>query len=808
MTADQRREVIPGTAGAEEAAAFDALLSKVRANLRCRRGLQGLAWCSAAVLVLCLGTIGYMDAGQFDAARVESARWVFYGAAAVLFVALVLVRALTRLTDQRLANYLEAARPEFDALLLSALEARERVSVRAVVTPATPAPVESPELDAALMARAAQRCQALELDRQLESPMVRRSVWAVVAIAAVTFMLGTLGPEPLRHGFKLLLLPTASASAPNPYGLDVQPGNVQLPYGADLRISARGVGFDPDQLDLYYRTGDDQPWQRIQMRAANGEESPSEQTEPVWSTGFEHYVFDLERTAEYYVSSGELRSSTYQVDVLPRPAITGFDVTYHFPASTGRPPETIRDAREISAVKGTRVELHAHPDVQNPDPAAANQPSRARLVIDDRDVVPLELTDDILVGKLEVEKSGHFRIEMALGPGELYSVTPELPLTALDDGLPSVSFLRPGRDAKVTAIEELLVEVQAHDDLAVRDLEVVLSVNGEDDRVVPLIEDEPSSARLSRSHRLYLEDLSLAPGDLIAYHARARDAAGVARRTVTTDIFFLEVRPFDNTFREAGGGGGGGGRGGGGQGGEDTLAAQQKSLVVALFKLVRDQTTLEPEDIKDRSEALAEAQGRIRARTDAISRRIGARTLLDLNDGYQQMARELPKASAEMALVQATLTVRDSDAALPSARKALLHLQRAFAAFREVQVARQGRQGSGRARANANDLANLFKLEMDRFRSQYDHVQRGSRGGAEQPLDAVMERLRELAQRQQREVERARARAQRGMGGAQSQRELIAELEAAVRELKRLTRERPDPKSNRPSRSCKQPEMR
>ena len=61
----------------------------------------------------------------------------------------------------------------------------------------------------------------------------------------------------------------------------------------------------------------------------------------------------------------------------------------------------------------------------------------------------------------------------------------------------------------------------------------------------------------------------------------------------------------------------------------------------------------------------------------------------------------------------------------PPEQRALQHLQRAEAAFREVQVA-MGQQGGGGGAgcADAEDLADLFELELDRMRNQYETVQR------------------------------------------------------------------------------------
>ena len=74
-----------------------------------------------------------------------------------------------------------------------------------------------------------------------------------------------------------------------------------------------------------------------------------------------------------------------------------------------------------------------------------------------------------------------------------------------------------------------------------------------DARAVPQIEAQ---------HTLYLEDRGLAPGDLIAYHLRTTDADDDPARSIATDVYFMQVRPFDRNYRRArGGGGSGGGQG-------------------------------------------------------------------------------------------------------------------------------------------------------------------------------------------------------------------------------------------------------
>src|SRR4030095_15876675 len=88
-------------------------------------------------------------------------------------------------------------------------------------------------------------------------------------------------------------------------------------------------------------------------------------------------------------------------------------------------------------------------------------------------------------------------------------------------------------------------------------------------------------------------------------------------------------------------------------------------------------------------------------------------------------------------------------------------LERAEAVYRDVNVSMGGGGGGGGGaqQSNAEDLADLFELETDKLRNQYEQVQRGEQQQAQQQLDETLEKLKQLAARQQQENERARQRA-------------------------------------------------
>jgi hypothetical protein len=255
------------------------------------------------------------------------------------------------------------------------------------------------------------------------------------------------------------------------------------------------------------------------------------------------------------------------------------------------------------------------------------------------------------------------------------------------------------------------------------------SVNGGPEDTLDLYEGTRRTMEMSAGHTFYLEEMALEPGDLVSYYARVADNNRVdGRQTTTSDIYFMEVRPFGRDYRQAEQGGGGGGGGGGSDGLDGQFSEQQRQIVAATFKMVRDRDDYADVEYRENMATLALSQGRLRERVEAVVRRIQDRGVMQSDSGFIKIMEELPAAAAEMLTSEEELGERDAREALPAAQRALQHLQRAEAAFRDVQVSmgqQGGGGGSGQQQSNAEDLADLFELELDKMQNQYESVQRG-----------------------------------------------------------------------------------
>jgi hypothetical protein len=194
-------------------------------------------------------------------------------------------------------------------------------------------------------------------------------------------------------------------------------------------------------------------------------------------------------------------------------------------------------------------------------------------------------------------------------------------------------------------------------------------------------------------------------------------------KRASSDLYFLQVRPLRKEFRRAESQAGGGGGGGGQQVG--ALSQQQRQIIAATFNVQRDRRTMSADKVRESSVVIALAQARLREQVDGLVTRMNSR-LVEQDPAFKKIAELLPQAVTEMRNAEAKLQKADPQGALEPEQKALQFLQKAEEEY-EVQVStsrNQGGGGGGGQNSMAEDLADLFELELDKMANQYETAQR------------------------------------------------------------------------------------
>lgn len=747
------------------------VIRRVRSRWRTRRLLLGLAAAAGAGGLVLAVSSAAMDALRYEPWVVRALSLAVWGLFAAGVWRFVWRPLRSRVSDRQVALYVEEHDPTLRETVISGVELGSGQDCR----PASAAGI-SPELTRLVIEEAVRRLETLEEGRMVEASGLRRAGGAFATVAGVAIVASLLAPPALLRGVGLLLAPWDDISEANPYRVIVVPGDAAVARDADRWIEARLEGFTAERVDLRTRAVGEASWSAASML-----QDPE--------TGvFRHLLLGIPEATDYFVDAEGVRSPTYRIEVEDVPRVARIGLIYRYPEHTGLSTREVPDGGDIAAVAGTVVDLIVEPTVPVAAAFLHREPGGAETPLGP-EADPAGAGVGRLTASLELEESGSYRIALAGPDGTLRAASRDYGIEVLDDLPPIVRFLRPGRDTQANPVEEVFTEVRAEDDYSVRRLEIRLSVNGGPERSEVLASGGAREA-VQSGHTLFLEEHDLVPGDLVSYYALARDGAGAE---ATTDLFFVAIRPFDRTYRQADSMPGG--AAGAGDGLDGTLTLRQRQIVVATFKVLRDREGMPAAAVSETVATIGLAQGRLREQVETLTRRLRNRGI-GASAEFGEIIEHLDAGLLEMAAAEELLVGSDPDGALPREQKALTHLQRADAVFREVQVAfGQGGGGGGGARPQqAEDLADLFELEMDKLRNQYETVEQQGRTSADNEVDELMQRLAELARRQEQENERVRRGVrQPGGGSGSAQDRLAAETEEVARRLERLARERSRP---------------
>ena len=748
------------------------VIRQVRNRWRLRIALRGFAVVIAALLGTLVVSAWGLEVYRFTPAAIITFRIVTYGAL-LGFGWWFFVRPLLRhVSDEQVALYLEEHEPSLQAAVLSAVEETRKGDRAAGLD-------YSPKLVGKLVESAAEKIRDVDMGRAVEHQRIQGSSGWLAAGVVLALLLFLFGPTYLRHGVMALLTPMGSAEAASPYRIAVFPGDATIARGSDQAITATLDGFGTDQVTLFVRSNESVPFERLPLI-------------PLEDPGlFEVLLFDVQESTDYFVEAVGVESGTFTLEVVDLPYVERLEHEYVFPSYTGLEPRLVEEGGDIAVLSGTEVRLRAFPTLST---------SGGQMVLDEENETDLVVEPDgSLTGRFVVEKDGFYRIDLESSEGEMVTASPQFTIDVLTDQPPSVMFLNPGRDTTASAIEELFIEARADDDFGLRSLDLVYSVNGGSEETVRLYSGgENALTEVAAGHTFFLEDLPLEPGDFVSYYARATDRnLAQENKDVKSDLYFVQIRAFSRDFRAGQSQGGGGG--GGGAGGADprALSEAQKEIVSGTFNVVRDEDSYSAEEYQENVVFLTLAQGRLREQVETLLRRMNSR-VMPADPAFRSISEILPQAADAMREAEEQLQDQDADGALPPEQRALQFLQRAEEAYEEVMVQMGGGGGGGGSQSQAaEDLADLFELELDKFQNQYETMQRGEQQQADNTVDELMERLRELARRQEREAERQqrRFRGQQSAqgGGTAAQRELAEEAEEAARRLERLAREQNSP---------------
>ena len=729
---------------AEQHAELSALLGRVRNRWRLLVALRaGTLAAAAAALVLALALLAHVLILPEGAALMALWGVAGVGALACLAGAIAPLRRTPR--DLQLARFIEERCPELDDVLVTAMSEQAYVSH----------PMAAAVIDEAL------RClRKIDSDRIISRQALRRAALLAGASAGALFILAAFSAGPAGQAARL----AGVYLFPERLALDVTPGDVKVRAGDPLRVVAK-ISSAAAVVPV--------------LSVGEGAERRQARMEPA-SDGFAVVFERVEEDFRYSVNAAGTASREYTVTVIHPPRVERIDLRYEYPPAFRMPAREDKDGGDIYGPAGTRVRVTVHAD---------KPVTRAALNVTGGQPIALERRGGALEGDLIIAEDGSYRVALADADGLSNPGDTEYFIRTLQDRPPDVRIVRPASDRQVTRVEEVSIEARADDDFGVATLDLVYAIGGGPEKALPF-DREGAGTAVSGRRTVYLEDLPVRPGDFVAYYARARDVSRGKRSTeVRSDIFFLEVTPFEEEFVASQSQGAGGG---GDSGALEDLIQQQKDIVTATWNLDRrgrEAGGRADEDIRAVARAQRDLRGRAAATLTQMQRANDLRRRRQAGGRGGQadpdvMVEAVGRAVEAMVKAHEQLEALKTSVALPHEMTALNELLRAQAEVRRREVQQQQANGSGGGRGSnrqQQDISSLFDRELAKQQqTNYETPGRPETREEEAGDASALEKIRELARRQD-----ALNRSQQELA---SRRE-TATAEELRRELERLTRE-------------------
>jgi len=549
------------------------------------------------------------------------------------------------------------------------------------------------------------------------------------------------------------------------------PGDTEIERGTRLIVEARFDQEVPADATLVVTEPDGQERERIPMRLTVDEQV------------FGGLISKVDKDALYHVEFGAERSKEHTITTFVYPALERADVKITPPAYTGLPVKEIKNTLKVTAMEGSDLEFSFKVNKLVKD---------AELFGEDKTVLPLKpsATDPlILTATMKAETSQKWRLHLVDDKQRANKNPPWISVRVQSNQLAKIEVVFPKRDIQVSAIQELPVEAKVWDDLGVTQSGVSFSLAGKSKEVMFKHGTTQPAKKQDVRELLALENESAEPRQLVSYHFWAEDKGpqGEVRRAMS-DMFFADVRHFEDIFREA----------------EappsepgmsekktdlDKLVELQKQIVNATWRLIRDtnagrvmEAAAPDVDVVHESQSIALDQTK-----EMMEKAEDAEIKTALTEAWKSMKDVLdPLEQASSEKKRAPL-----NQALTFEQSALEWLHRAQS--REHRVMRQkdpGQPGSASQQAKQNQLMNLeLKQEEQRYEEEKQATPEQT---AEQEENLqVLNRLKELARRQEALAEKMKE-IQKQMdkaNTAEEKQELANQLKRLQEEQEQLLRD-------------------
>jgi len=732
----------------------EALRKRLRPIVNRRRRLHLAYLLSVCWIVAALMGIGLISANRYLGWKSPVANWALC-ISTVLATLYALYRSSRMQPDYKaVARHIEQQNPDMQALLLAAIE-QEPVQPDG----------QFGYLQDRVIGEAVRHATKHDWLQSISTKkLLSAELGGAIALTLIiTTLLQLLPPVPF------LRITNRNVQERRGYDLTVSPGDTSVEAGSPVVILARfGKRVPPKATLLFGESGEEMKQIPLTMNL----------DDPV----FGGIIQEVNSNLLYYIEYADKRSRDYKISIYERPVLIRADAKIIFPSYTKLPEKLIKDTRQVSAAEGSQVILTF---VLNKAVATA------KLV--PKEGPGPELTVDgehpnVYTTSITATQNERYELHLADAEGLTNEVPQRFVIDVHKNLPPELKVAFPNRDVLASPLEELSLEAKVSDDYGLTGYGLSYALAGAEGRDVTLGPSPVPDDKQQIQHLLALEELSAQPDQLLTYYFWADDMGpdGNIRRT-SGDMYFAEIRPFEEVFRES--------QSSqnqqeqsqdqqsqqqGRQQGEQ-LAQLQKQIISATWNIKRqaDQSGLDDskEDLGVVHQSQADVLEQARSASAQAEDPAATKTLQAAARHMETSLEHLGEAVESVSATELTPAL----AAEQSAYQELLKLRQ-----REHQVGQNQSSSRSSSARSARSEQQLQQLELTQRENRYEteRLAQSQEQTAQREDLQVLNRLRDLARRQDEMSNKLKE-----VQAALRQAETEQQKQEIQRELKRLREE-------------------
>jgi hypothetical protein len=660
------------------------------------------------------------------------------------------------LTLRDVALNVEGNHPNLEDRLVSAIEFGNRESAD---------PIEAHMLQR-LLEDTIERVKGINFKATIDHSRTRKHVGIAALVVVGCSILSLLFPTEIHTSLLRVLVPWERTDPILTTKLAVEPGNARILRGKSLPIHVTVTGKSAEKAVLTYRDiGAQQPsTSEVKKDDQQSKTMINMLQNPDDKRGFAYEIFNIDADMEYYVVANEAISERYTVEVFEMPKVTEISVAYTYPDYTGLKPVVQTGTGDIHAVVGTQAEIRltTNKAIQTALIAISSQQSAVGQELSgvdenvrnsDNDLPraesqqPIAINGNMLTTTIDVVENGSYAIQLLCIDGFNNEILIEYTIKAIPDAIPEVVIKEPGRDVKVTKLDEVEIIAEATDDYGVAELKLMYRVGSdalqelvmESSVSTPIVGSE-SGADTRRvadgTYTFYLEEFDVEPGDIISYYAHATDNnTRTGPGEASSDIYFIEIRPFNENFHE--------GEGEPGQPAEPNplleVISSQKEIIRETSKHIREKPLTITGKYQSAVRKTGEKQTKLKDQTQRVVDEFSAAMQMD-SGVSPEILMNLEDAIDRMGEASDSLNAVRPDEAIPPEQEALELLNKVSLELPKVLM---------QMRNNNPQLAEDLELEMEALQSELENQQNELDMEMQEQTQEMLDQARQMLGEQQ-----------------------------------------------------------